>query len=41
MHWVNSWYSQEDRIRIMDFIINYGIQNITIIKGIEYFDIKI
>lgn len=34
-HWVISWYSQEDRRRIMDFIINFSIQNITMIKGIK------
>ena len=40
-HWVISWYSQEDKRRIMDFVTRYNIQNITINKGIKYLDIKI
>lgn len=41
IHWVISWYSKEDKRRIMDFVTKYNIQNITIIKGIKYLDIKI
>lgn len=40
-HWVISWYSQEDKRRIMDFIIRHDIQNITMINGIKYLDIKV
>lgn len=38
-HWVISWYSQEDKRRIMDFIIRFDIQNFTIIKGIKNLDV--
>lgn len=41
IHWVIFWYSKEDKRRIMDFVTKYNIQNITIIKGIKYLDIKI
>lgn len=40
-HWVISWYSQEDKRRIMDFVIRYDIQNITMINGIKYLDIQV
>ena len=40
-HWVISWYSQDDKRRIMDFVIRYDIQNITLINGIKHFDIWI
>lgn len=39
-HWVISWYSQEDKRRIMDFVIRYDIQNITIIKKIKHIGIQ-
>lgn len=39
-HWVISWCSQEDRRRIMDFVIKYGILNITMINGIKTISIK-
>ena len=39
-HWVISWYSQEDKRRIMDFAIRYGIQNITMINGIKNIEIE-
>ena len=38
-HWVISWYSQEDKRRIMDFVIRYDIQNFTMIKGIKNLDV--
>ena len=38
-HWVISWYSQEDKRRIMDFVIRYDIQNVTMINGIKNLDI--
>lgn len=34
-HWVISWYSPDDKRRIMDFVIKYDIQNITMINGIK------
>ena len=40
-HWVISWYSQEDKRRIMDFVIRYDIQNITMINGIKHLDIEV
>jgi hypothetical protein len=40
-HWVISWYSQDDRRRLMDFVIRYDIQNITMINGIKYLDIHV
>ena len=40
-HWVISWYSQDDKRRIMDFAIRYDIQNFTIINGIKYLDIQV
>lgn len=40
-HWVISWYSQDDKQRVMDFVIRYDIQNITMIKGIKYIDIQV
>lgn len=40
-HWVISWHSQEDKRQIMDFVIRYGIQNITMINGIKYLDIQV
>ena len=40
-HWVISWYSQEDKRRIMDFVIRYDIQNITMINGIKFLDIQV
>ena len=40
-HWVISWYSQDDKKRIMDFVIRYDIQNITMINGIKYLDIQV
>jgi hypothetical protein len=40
-HWVISWYSQDDKRQIMDFVIRYGIQNITMINGIKYLDIQV
>ena len=40
-HWVISWYSQDDKRRIMDFVIRYGIQNMTIINGIKHLDIQV
>ena len=39
-HWVISWYSQEDKRRIMDFAIRYDIQNITMINGIRSISIQ-
>lgn len=39
-HWVISWYSQEDRWRVMDFITKYDIQNITMINGINTINIQ-
>ena len=38
-HWVISWYSQDDKRRIMDFVIRFDIQNFTIIKGIKKLDV--
>lgn len=40
IHWVISWYSQEDKRRIMDFVIRYDIQNITLINGIKTISIQ-
>lgn len=40
-HWVISWYSLDDKRRIMDFVIRYDIQNITMINGIKYLDIQV
>lgn len=34
-HWIISWYSQEDKRRIMDFVIKFNIQNFTIISEIK------
>ena len=34
-HWVISYYSQEDKRRIMDFIVHYNIPNFTMINGIK------
>ena len=39
-HWVISWYSQDDKRRIMDFVIRYDIQNITMINGIRSISIQ-
>lgn len=39
-HWVISWYSQEDKRRIMDFAIRYNIQNFTMINGIKAINIQ-
>ena len=39
-HWVISWYSQDDKRRIMDFAIRYDIQNFTIINGIKPISIQ-
>ena len=39
-HWVISWYSQDDKRRIMDFVIRYDIQNTTMINGIKHLDIQ-
>ena len=39
-HWVISWYSQDDKRRIMDFVIRYDIQNITMINGIKTISIQ-
>lgn len=38
-HWVISWYSQDDKRRIMDFVVKCDIQNITMIHGIKNIDI--
>ena len=38
-HWVISWHLQDDKRRIMDFVIRYDIQNFTIIKGIKKLDV--
>lgn len=38
-HWVISWYSQDDKRRIMDFVIRYGIQNFSVINGMKHIDI--
>ena len=38
-HWVISWHSQDDKRRIMDFVIRYDIQNFTMINGIKNLDI--
>lgn len=38
-HWMISWYSQDDKRRIMDFVIRYDIHNITMIHGIQNIDI--
>ena len=40
-HWVISWYLQDDKRRIMDFVIRYGIQNMTIMNGIKHLDIQV
>ena len=40
-HWVISWYSQDDKRRIMDFVIRYDIHNFTLINGIKYLDIQV
>ena len=40
-HWVISWYLQDDKRRIMDFVIRYDIQNITMINGIKFLDIQV
>lgn len=39
-HWVISVYSQEDRIRVMCFVMKYNIQNVTIINGIKNISIQ-
>ena len=39
-HWVISWYLQDDKRRIMDFVIRYDIQNITMINGIKTISIQ-
>ena len=39
-HWVISWFSQDDKKRIMDFVIRYDIQNITMMKGIKTISIQ-
>lgn len=39
-HWVISWYSQKDKRRIMDFVIRYDIQNITLINSIKTISIQ-
>ena len=39
-HWVISWYLQDDKRRIMDFVIRYDIQNITMINGIMTISIQ-
>ena len=39
-HWVISWYSLDDKRRIMDFIIRHDIQNITLINGIKTISIQ-
>ena len=39
-HWVISWYSQDDKRRIMDFAIRYDIQNFTMINGIKPISIQ-
>lgn len=39
-HWVISWYSLDDKRRIMDFVIRYDIQNITMINGIKTISIQ-
>ena len=38
-HWVISWYSQDDKRRIKDFVIRYDIQNFTMINGIKNLDV--
>ena len=40
-HWVFSWHSPDDEIRIMDFVIRYNIQNFSMIKGIKNLDIQV
>ncbi len=40
-HWVISWYSQDDKRRIMDFVIRYNIRNSTMVNGIKYIDIHV
>ena len=40
-HWVISWYSQDDKRRIIDFVIRYDIQNFTMINGIKHLDIQV
>ena len=40
-HWVISWHSQDDKRRIMDFVIRYDIQNFTMINGIKYLDVQV
>lgn len=39
-HWVISWYSQDDKRRIIDFVTRYDIQNITMINGIKTISIQ-
>jgi len=39
-HWVISWYSQDDKRRIIDFVIRYDIQNFTMIHGIKTINIQ-
>lgn len=39
-HWAISWYLQDDKIRIMDFVIRYDIQNFSVINGIKHIDIQ-
>lgn len=39
-HWIISWHSLEDKRQIMDFVIRYNIQNITMINGIRTISIQ-
>lgn len=39
-HWVISWHSQDDKRRIMDFVIRYEIRNVTIINEIKTISIQ-
>lgn len=39
-HWVISWHSQDDKRRIMDFVIRYEIRNVTMINEIKTIGIQ-
>ena len=39
-HWVISWHSQDDKRRIMDFVIRYEIRNVTMINEIKTISIQ-
>ncbi len=39
-HWVISWHSQDDKRRIMDFVIRYEIRNVIMINEIKTISIQ-